>query len=81
MREPATFGNRELPPATFPEACRWSTRRLVFAAMTREKMLAKFAAWACNNFTATKRGQAQIFLNLLFQDFDQQGCTRCRRLA
>jgi hypothetical protein len=36
--------------------------------------LAEFAAWCGKNITGDERGQAQIFLDRLFQAFDQPGC-------
>ncbi len=36
-------------------------------------MLAKFAAWAGNNIPGDEKGQAQVFLDRLFQAFGQQG--------
>jgi hypothetical protein len=41
--------------------------------MTREEMLAKFVAWTDHNITGDEKGQAQIFLDRLFQAFGQQG--------
>jgi hypothetical protein len=41
--------------------------------MTREQELAKFVAWTDNNITGDEKGQAQIFLDRLFQPFGQPG--------
>jgi hypothetical protein len=41
--------------------------------MTREEKLAEFVAWADKNITGDEKGQAQIFLDRLFQAFGQQG--------
>jgi hypothetical protein len=41
--------------------------------MSREEKLAEFVAWADNNITGDEKGQAQIFLDRLFQAFGQQG--------
>jgi hypothetical protein len=40
---------------------------------SREK-LAEFAAWCGKNITGDEKGQAQIFLDRLFQAFGQPGC-------
>jgi hypothetical protein len=42
-------------------------------AMSREQKLAEFVAWADKNITGDENGQAQIFLDRLFQAFGQQG--------
>ena len=39
----------------------------------REK-LAEFASWCQKNITGDEKGQAQIFLDRLFQAFGQPGC-------
>ena len=36
-------------------------------AMSREQQLAEFVAWADKNITGDEKGQAQIFLDRLFQ--------------
>ena len=54
-------------------ACGKDRRQLDSAAMTREQELAKFVAWADKNNTGDEKGQAQIFLDRLFQGFGQQG--------
>ncbi|MGD0651672.1 MAG: DNA methyltransferase [Verrucomicrobiia bacterium] len=41
--------------------------------MTREEKLAEFVAWADKNITGDEKGQAQVFLDRLFQAFGQQG--------
>src|SRR5579862_931608 len=41
--------------------------------MTREEKLAEFVAWVDKNITGDEKGQAQIFLDRLFQAFGQQG--------
>ncbi|MCG3148057.1 MAG: hypothetical protein PCFJNLEI_01499 [Verrucomicrobiae bacterium] len=41
--------------------------------MTREQELAKFVAWADKHITGDEKGQAQIFLDRLFQAFGQTG--------
>jgi len=40
---------------------------------SREK-LAEFTAWCRKNVTGDEKGQAQIFLDRLFQAFGQPGC-------
>ena len=40
---------------------------------SREK-LAEFVAWCQKNITGDEKGQAQIFLDRLFQAFGQPGC-------
>ncbi len=40
---------------------------------SREK-LSEFIAWCQSHITGDENGQAQIFLNRLFQAFEQQGC-------
>src|SRR3989442_682968 len=40
---------------------------------TREK-LAEFVAWSQKHITGDEKGQAQIFLDRLFQSFGQPGC-------
>jgi hypothetical protein len=40
---------------------------------SREKLVG-FAAWCQNNITGDEKGQAQIFLDRLFQAFGQPGC-------
>ena len=42
-------------------------------AMSREQQLAEFVAWADKNITGDEKGQAQIFLDRLFQAFGQKG--------
>ena len=41
--------------------------------MSREQKLAEFVAWTDKNITGDEKGQAQIFLDRLFQAFGQQG--------
>src|SRR5579862_1617593 len=41
--------------------------------MTREEKLAEFVAWVDKNITGDEKGQAQIFLDRLFQAFGQEG--------
>jgi len=36
--------------------------------------LAEFTAWCHKNITGDEKGQAQIFLDRLFQAFGQSGC-------
>ena len=38
----------------------------------REK-LSEFTAWCANHITGDEKGQAQVFLDRLFQDFGQAG--------
>ena len=38
------------------------------------KKLSEFTAWCGKNITGDEKGQAQIFLDRLFQAFDQAGC-------
>src|SRR5947209_20286213 len=40
---------------------------------SREK-LAEFVAWSQKHITGDEKGQAQIFLDRLFQSFGQPGC-------
>src|SRR2546430_17681062 len=40
---------------------------------SREK-LAEFVAWSQKHITGDEKGQAQIFLDRLFQSFGQSGC-------
>jgi hypothetical protein len=39
--------------------------------MSREEQLSQFAAWVRQNITGDEKGQAQIFLDRLFQAFAQ----------
>ena len=41
--------------------------------MSREETLSQFAAWVGQNITGDEKGQAQIFLDRLFQAFGQPG--------
>ena len=41
--------------------------------MSREDKLTQFVAWAQHNITGDEKGQAQIFLDRLFQAFGQPG--------
>ncbi|MGO8928830.1 MAG: DNA methyltransferase [Limisphaerales bacterium] len=41
--------------------------------MSREEQLSQFAAWVRHNITGDEKGQAQIFLDRLFQAFGQPG--------
>ena len=41
--------------------------------MSREAQLSQFAAWVQQNITGDEKGQAQIFLDRLFQAFGQPG--------
>jgi hypothetical protein len=41
--------------------------------MSREEQLSQFAAWVGHNITGDEKGQAQIFLDRLFQAFGQPG--------
>ena len=41
--------------------------------MSREEQLSQFAAWVQDNITGDEKGQAQIFLDRLFQAFGQPG--------
>jgi hypothetical protein len=41
--------------------------------MSREEQLAQFAAWVRQHITGDEKGQAQIFLDRLFQAFGQPG--------
>ena len=41
--------------------------------MSREEKLSQFVAWAQHNITGDEKGQAQIFLDRLFQAFGQPG--------
>jgi hypothetical protein len=41
--------------------------------MSREEQLSQFAAWVRHNITSDEKGQAQIFLDRLFQAFGQPG--------
>ena len=41
--------------------------------MSREEQLSQFAAWVRQNITGDEKGQAQIFLDRLFQAFGQPG--------
>ena len=41
--------------------------------MSREAQLSQFAAWVRHNITGDEKGQAQIFLDRLFQAFGQPG--------
>ena len=41
--------------------------------MSREEQLSQFAAWVQHNITGDEKGQAQIFLDRLFQAFGQPG--------
>jgi SAM-dependent methyltransferase len=41
--------------------------------MSREEQLSQFAAWVRDNITGDEKGQAQIFLDRLFQAFGQPG--------
>jgi hypothetical protein len=41
--------------------------------MSREAQLSQFAAWVQHNITGDEKGQAQIFLDRLFQAFGQPG--------
>ena len=41
--------------------------------MSREEQLSQFATWVRDNITGDGKGQAQIFLDRLFQAFGQPG--------
>jgi len=41
--------------------------------MSREAQLSQFVAWVQHNITGDEKGQAQIFLDRLFQAFGQPG--------
>ena len=41
--------------------------------MSREEKLSQFAAWVQQHITGDEKGQAQIFLDRLFQAFGQPG--------
>jgi len=41
--------------------------------MSREEKLTQFVAWAQHNITGDEKGQAQIFLDRLFQAFGHPG--------
>ena len=42
--------------------------------MPNPDRLAEFIAWCANHITGDEKGQAQIFLDRLFQAFGQSGC-------
>src|SRR5690349_15560179 len=42
--------------------------------MSREESLREFTAWCARHITGDEKGQAQIFLDRLFQAFGQPGC-------
>ena len=42
--------------------------------MPNTDRLAEFIAWCQRHITGDEKGQAQIFLDRLFQAFDQFGC-------
>jgi hypothetical protein len=42
--------------------------------MPNRDKLAAFTAWYQNHITGDEKGQAQIFLDRLFQAFGQSGC-------
>ena len=42
--------------------------------MPSAEKLAEFVAWCQKNVTGDEKGQAQIFLDRLFQSFGQLGC-------
>ncbi len=42
--------------------------------MSNTDKLAEFTAWCQKNITGDEKGQAQIFLDRLFQAFGQPGC-------
>ena len=42
--------------------------------MPNADKLAEFTAWCQKNITGDEKGQAQIFLDRLFQAFGQSGC-------
>ena len=59
----------------------WRTTELPFRdhpcktlAMPSRDKLSEFTAWCQNHITGDEKGQAQIFLDRLFQGFGQPGC-------
>ena len=42
--------------------------------MANREKLAEFVAWSQKHITGDEKGQAQIFLDRLFQSFGQPGC-------
>jgi hypothetical protein len=42
--------------------------------MPRREKLSEIVAWCQKHITGDEKGQAQIFLDRLFQAFDQAGC-------
>ena len=42
--------------------------------MANREKLAEFVAWSQKHITGDEKGQAQIFLDHLFQSFGQPGC-------
>ena len=42
--------------------------------MPSREELAEFTAWCVKHITGDEKGQAQIFLDCLFQAFGQSGC-------
>jgi hypothetical protein len=40
----------------------------------REQLLSNFVDWAHQHITGDEKGQAQIFLDRLFQAFGEKGC-------
>ena len=42
--------------------------------MPNREKLAEFVAWSQKHITGDEKGQAQIFLDRLFQSFGQPGC-------
>ena len=44
------------------------------SVMPNREKLAEFVAWSQRPITGDEKGQAQIFLDRLFQSFGQSGC-------
>lgn len=57
-----------------PHACRFRTALAIVCAMPDGNKLAEFVAWCGKHITGDEKGQAQIFLDRLFQAFGQPGC-------